>query len=122
MVSLIGSDISRIREETRSAVAAPLDEMDGLVRSFLLQAVTPERVLDFENAVAECLREAGRRVLEAVYNRIEPAAAKMPKRLERDGYEFSRKNEKTNCRNGVATVFGKIELVLFLRTAPGGSG
>ena len=110
MVSLIGGDISRICEAALSAAAAPLNEMDGLVRSFLLQAVTPERVLDFENAVAEYLREAGRRVLETVYNQIEPAAAEMPKRLEQDSYEFSRKKEKTNCRDGVATVFGKIEL------------
>jgi hypothetical protein len=38
----------------------------------------------------------------------------MPKHVEHDRQEYSRKNEKTNNRNGIGTVFGKIPLVRFL--------
>jgi hypothetical protein len=37
----------------------------------------------------------------------------MPKHVEFEGHEYSRKNEKTNNRNGIGTVFGKIPLVRF---------
>jgi hypothetical protein len=37
----------------------------------------------------------------------------MPKRVEFEGQEYSRKNEKTNNRNGIGTLFGKIPLVRF---------
>ena len=95
-------------------MAAPLEEIDLLVQSMLLREVTPEGTLDFENCLVDCLREVGRRILEVVYNRLEPAVAdRMPKQVQLGEDLFSRKNQKSNNRNGIATVFGKIALARY---------
>ena len=80
--------------------------------NLLLQPITPEAVWQFENALANLLRECGRGILEVVYNRLETGDPdEMPKQVECDRQEYSRKNEKTDNRNG--TLFGKIPLVRF---------
>ena len=114
MVSLITQDVERVREEARSAAESQLEEIDQLVQAFLLQPVTPEATWQFENAVEDRLRELGRSILEVVYNRLESDTPdEMPKHVEFEGHEYSRKSEKTNNRNGIGTVFGKIPLVRF---------
>ena len=91
-----------------------MEEIDQLVQAFLLQPVTPEATWQFENAILERLRELGRSTLEVVYNRLEADTPdEMPKHVEFEGHEYSRKNEKTNNRDGIGTVFGKIPLVRF---------
>jgi hypothetical protein len=114
LVSLIAQDVHRVLEETRSAAESQLEEIDQLVQAFLLQPVTPEATWQFENAVEDRLRELGRSTLEVVYNRLEAETPdEMPKHVEFEGHEYSRKNEKTNNRDGIGTVFGKISLVRF---------
>ena len=114
MVSLIAQDVQRVWEQTRSVAESRLEEIDQLARKFLLQPITPEATWQFENAVADRLREFGRNILEVVYNRLEADDPdEMPKQIEYDRQEYSRKNEKTNNRNGIGTVFGKIPLVRF---------
>lgn len=90
------------------------DELEELARNLLLQRLTPQNVWEFERALQERLREAGRRVTEVLYNRLEPDEAdEMPKQVECQGYAYSRKNGKTRNRQGVATLFGRIELSRF---------
>ena len=114
MVSLIAQDVHRVLEEARSAAESQLEEIDQLVQAFLLQPVTPEATWQFENAIEDRLRELGRSTLEVVYNRLEADTPdEMPKHVEFEGHEYSRKNEKTNNRDGIGTVFGKIPLVRF---------
>lgn len=114
MVSLIAQEVQRVVEETRAASESQVEEIDQLVQAFLLQPITPEATWQFENAVENRLRELGRRVLEVVYNRLEADTAdEMPKQVQFEGHPYSRKNEKTNNRNGIGTVFGKIPLVRF---------
>ncbi len=49
-----------------------------------------------------------------VYNRLEADDPdEMPKQVELDRQEYSRKNEKTNNRNGIGTLFGKVSLDRF---------
>lgn len=104
----------RVLEEARSAAESQLEEIDQLVQAFLLQPVTPEATWQFENAIEDRLRELGRSTLEVVYNRLEADTPdEMPKHVEFEGHEYSRKNEKTNNRDGIGTVFGKIPLVRF---------
>lgn len=91
-------------------MATPEAEIARLSQAFVLQPVTPEAAFEFENSLGELLREVGRRVLEVVFNRIEPAAEQMPKQIESEKYVYSRKNEKTRNRGGIGTTFGKIEL------------
>ena len=91
-----------------------MEEIDQLVQAFLLQPLTPEATWKFENAVEDRLCELGRSILRVVYNRLESDTPdEMPKRVQFEGQEYSRKNEKTNNRNGIGTVFGKIPLVRF---------
>lgn len=104
----------RVLEETRSAAESQLEDIDQLVQAFLFQPVTPEGAWQFENALEDRLRELGRSILEVVYNRLEAdTPEEMPKHVEFEGHEYSRKNEKTNNREGIGTVFGKIRLVRF---------
>jgi len=108
---LIARDLQQVHEEVQAATQPLHDELEELVRNLLLQPVSPESVWEFERAVQERLREAGRRVTEAVYNRLEPDEAdEMPRQVECAGYGYSRKNGKTRNRQGVATLFGRIEL------------
>ena len=114
MVSLIAQDVLRICEETRIVTQSQQEKIDQLVQAFLLQPVTPEATWQFENAVEDRLRELGRNILEVVYNRLEAdTPGEMPKQVEYDRQQYSRKNEKTNNRNGIGTLFGKIPLVRF---------
>jgi hypothetical protein len=114
LVSLIAQEAERSCAETRAAALSQWEDIERLVQSFLLQPVTPEAAWEFENTLKEALREIGRSIVEAAYNRLEPeAGGEMPKRVEFAGQEYSRKNEKTKNRNGIGTVFGKIELWRF---------
>lgn len=114
MVSPIAADVSRICEEIQSAAQSQDEDIERLVQKFLLQPTTPEATYEFENALEDRLLETGRRIVEVLYNRIEAEnAEEMPKRVESDGQEYSRKNEKTNNRNGLGTLFGKITLSRF---------
>ena len=96
--------------------------MEGIVQlgqTFLLQPVTPAATWPFENALPDRLRERGRGILEVLSNRLEADDPdEMPKHVEFDRQQFSRKNETTENRGGIGTlfgktVFGKISLVHF---------
>ena len=114
MVSLIAQDVQRILAESRIAAESQREEIDQLVKKFLLQPITPEATWQFENAVEDRLRKLGRSILEVVYNRLEADdPEEMPKQVEFDQQEYGRKHEKTNNRNGIGTLFGKIALVRF---------
>ena len=114
MVSLIAQDLERILEEARLAAQSQLEEIDQLVRKFLLQPITPQATWQFESAVEDRLREFGRSMLEVVYNRIEADDPdEMPKHVESDRQQYGRKHQKTPNRGGIGTVFGKIPLVRF---------
>jgi len=110
----IASDLARVTDECRSAIEPLLEEMDSLVVAFLSQPITPEATFDYETALQNRLREAGRRIVEIVFNQIEAADAQsVPPRVERDGQEYSRKNNKTKNRGGIGTLFGTIMLLRF---------
>lgn len=80
----------------------------------MLGPITPEATWQFENAVEDRLRELGRSILEVLYNRHEADTSdEMPKQVQFQWQEYSRKNGKTNNRDGIGTVFGKISLVRF---------
>ena len=97
--------------EVEAARNVVVEEIAQLVRAFVLRPVTPEGTLAFESALQERLGEAGRRMLEVVYNRLEPETPEqMPKQVEFEGYDYGRKNHKTKNRGGVGTLFGVIEL------------
>ena len=90
MVSLIAQDVQRILAESRIATESQREEIDQLVKKFLLQPITPEATWQFENAVEDRLRELGRSILEVVYNRLEADdTEEMPKQVEFDQQEWT---------------------------------
>lgn len=83
----------------------------ALVARFLGAPITPAATLDFENALRQLLDECGRLIIQATFNQIEPANPQdAPKHVERDRQDYSRKNQKSRTRGGIATLFGTIEL------------
>lgn len=114
MLAQIAGDLQHILDEARASRETLSGDIDRLVAAFLTQPVTPEATMQFETALQECLREAGRGIVEVVYNHLEADGSdEMPRRLEFDGHEYSRKNGKTNNRGGVGTLFGRIALSRF---------
>jgi hypothetical protein len=101
----------RVCADVGAVVSLEIEGVLRLVEEFLKRPVTPQAAFDFENALADGFREIARGVLEVVYNRLEPeSAAELPKQVRLDGQEYSRKNQKSNNRSGVGTLFGKIAL------------
>jgi hypothetical protein len=85
------------------------------VQAFRGQPPTPERTFAFEQQVAEVLREAGRVVLERVYNGLEPERLQdCPFRLRFAGEEYRR---RPKSRNRIGTLFGEIDLRRYLYEA-----
>jgi hypothetical protein len=86
-----------------------LEEAAGrLSREFLGKAIDPERTFDWEHRVDEALREAGRQIVQAVYNHAEPGAETLPKHVRFEASLYTRLNRKTP--QNVWTLFGQIRL------------
>lgn len=76
----------------------------------VLSGVSPTNVREFEQQLAESLRELGRQVLEEVYNRIEPEEAnQLPHHVWHEAGGYRRLNKKTRNKH-VSTLFGNIAL------------
>lgn len=111
MRSLVADDLQRVGQEIESTTQSQLQQTLQLVGAFLLQPPNPQATYQFECELQELLREWGRGVVEVVYNRLEGESPDdMPKQVEFDGQSYSRKNQKTDNRQGMGTLFGKINL------------
>lgn len=92
----------------------PLREMAELIHDFRISDPTPESAWQFEQMLNRLLREIGRRIVEWVYNDIEPPSRDLlPTRLHFAGTWYQRNSKKTANRD-VATLFGTITLMRFL--------
>ena len=111
---VVGAELQGIVEECRDASEPTFGQVFQRIREFLAQPVSPQAAYEFEKDLEGLLREAGRRILEVVYNRLEPEEPRrLPKRFVDQQQEYSRKNEKTNNRGGIGTLFGTIVLRRF---------
>ena len=96
-------------EEALANVFATVKELiTQLAQNFLNQAVTPERTFEFEHELEKRLREAGRRITQAVYQRVEPAVESAPKHVTFAAGYYTRLNRKTP--QNAWTLFGQIRL------------
>jgi hypothetical protein len=87
------------------------EQIATLTARFLSGPITPASTLDFENDLRRLLDECGRLVLQSAFNHIEPENPRdAPKHTQRDRQDYTRKNEKSLTRGGVATLFGTIQL------------
>jgi hypothetical protein len=102
-------------QTARVLAAAPCarlaEQVSALTARFLAAPVTPAATLDLEKALRNILDECGRLVLESVFNHIEPDNPQdAPKHTARDHQDYTRKNQKSPNRGGIATLFGTIAL------------
>ena len=97
----LSSDPCRFLSEQTATLAA----------RFLCTPITPASTFDFEIGLRQLLDECGRLVLESVFNHIEPQNPQVaPKHATRECQDYSRKNQKSPNRGGIATLFGTIDL------------
>jgi len=95
-------------EKIGDVVQTLTEALNRLSQEFVGQPVNPERTFALEHQLDEQLREAGRQVVQAVYNHAEPAAESLPKHVEFDSSLYTRLNRKTP--QNVWTLFGQIRL------------
>lgn len=86
------------------------ERLGPLVARFLLQPVTPEAMLEFEQALQENLRELGRQLVEWTCNALEPDEAEDAAEHVRIGAAGYRRMSKKTPNRDVATSFGRITL------------
>ena len=101
-------DLRRIQTESGSTITAA-------VRGFLTEGISPQTTFELEKELERLLREAGRQILEAVFDRLEPEEPEsLPKHFAQQQQEYSRKEEESNNRGGIGTRFGTIQLRRFM--------
>src|SRR5437588_11665455 len=83
------------------------EQVAALTTRFLCAAITPAATLDFENDLRLLLDQAGRLIVQSVYNHIEPENAQgAPKHIERDGQDYCRTHRKGTTRGAIAPLLG----------------
>src|SRR5260370_10428375 len=67
------------------------EQVAALTTRFLSAPITPAAALDYEKALRQLLDEAGRLILQSVFNQIEPDNPQdAPKHMQRDRQDYSR--------------------------------
>ena len=105
---LAASSVPSLDQKMGDIVQALAEKADEVNREFLGQPVDPERTFDFEHQIDELLREAGRQIVQAVYNHVEPAAELLPKHVQFEASLYTRLNRKTP--QNAWSLFGQIRL------------
>ena len=114
LAMVIAAELQGITDECHEVLEPVLGKMSQRIAVFLRQPVDPAATFEFEKDVERLLREMGCQILGVVYNRLEPEKPDgLPKHFVDQGQEFSRKNEKTNNRGGIGTLFGEVALRRF---------
>ncbi len=87
------------------------ERISALTVGFLAAPITPATTLDFETDLRRLLDECGRSILQSVFNHLEPDSPQdAAKHTQLDHQDYVRKNQKSRNRNGIATLFGVIDL------------
>jgi hypothetical protein len=87
------------------------EQVSALIARYLCAPITPASTFAFETDLRRLLDECGRLVVQSVFSHIEPENAQdTPKHTQRDRQDYSRKNDKSPLRGGIATLFGHIQL------------
>ena len=114
LATLVSKDFQQIDEQLRPILDEISPKITAAVIAFLSQGVSPQTTFEFEKQLERLLREIGRRILEFVFNHLEPEGPKsLPKHFGYQQQEYSRKEEKSNNRGGIGTCFGTVPLRRF---------
>lgn len=85
-----------------------LQTTSQLSQEFLSRPVDAESTFAFEHQIEQRLREAARQIVQAVYNRVEPGVASLPKHVHFEASQYTRLQRKTP--QNVWTLFGQMRL------------
>jgi len=99
----IGQFFTRVTEHLRHQVITVMEE-------FTRSEPTPERTLDLENTLYDVLRDFGRKSIEHLFSRLEPANQDLPATVKYRGNSHRRLAEKSR-RADVLTRFGKVSFL-----------
>ena len=114
LATLVAKEFQIIDEELRQIQREVSPRMTAVVMMFLGQEISPQTTFEFEVELERLFREIGSRILEVVFNRLEPEDPEsLPKHFTYQQQEYSRKQGKTNNRSGISTRFGTIQLRRF---------
>ena len=114
LATLVSAEVHEIDEECRRIREEVGGQMMHTVMAFLGRPISAQTTFEFEKELEQWLREMGRQTLEMVFNRLEPEHPEsLPKHFSHQQQEYSRKEEKTNNRGGIGTLFGTIQLQRF---------
>jgi hypothetical protein len=109
MVAAAGPNVKpSLKEKIAEITEALREAVSQLGHEFVSQAIDPERTFEMEHQLAEHLREAGRQLVQAVFNHAEPTLESLPKHLWFESSLYTRLNCKTP--QNVWTLFGQVRL------------
>jgi hypothetical protein len=92
----------------RDVIEPVLERMQHLLEQFRRERATPSALYRFEEQLQKDVRELGRALMQWTLNRLEPAAADLPKHVRFEASQYTRLNVKTP--QNVWTRFGQIRL------------
>ena len=101
-------DDSLGQADWRDVIEPVLERVRQQIEQFRREQLTPTAMYRFEHQLQEDLRELGRATMRWTCNRLEPAAANLPKHVWFEASEYTRLNAKTP--QNVWTRFGQIRL------------
>lgn len=81
-----------------------------VMERFTQSSPTPRKTLDLEDTLYDCLREAGRELIQCLFSRLEPAIEQMPGTIAHRDKSHRRLADKSP-RADVLTRFGKVLIV-----------
>jgi len=111
---LLVTSLPALNEELRDRIQRLLDEcgdaLDETILSFIFKEISPSSTQDFEQRLAEEMRELGRQLMELTVNLLDPEDPEgAPHDVTYASGGYRRLNRKTRNAH-VGTLFGTIEL------------
>jgi hypothetical protein len=96
------------KADWRDVIEPVLERVQCLIERFRRERLTPTALYRFEEQLQEAVRELGRATMQWTCNRLEPAAAELPKHVWFEASQYTRLNRKTP--QNMWTQFGQIRL------------
>jgi hypothetical protein len=114
LATLVAKDFQQVDEALRPILEEVGPKITLAVMAFFSRPVSPLTTFELEKELQRLVGEVGRRILETVFNGLEPEDPEgLPKHFTQQEQEYSRKEEKSNNRGGIGTCFGTIGLRRF---------
>jgi len=105
--AIAGQEISEVVERIAKKFGGSVTQ---LIEQFVQTAPSAKGTLELENSLFVFLLNAGRELMQWLFDSLEPELEQMPGSVQHRGASYRRLAEKTR-RADVLTRFGKVELI-----------